>query len=88
MRKEIDRLLKARDRLLKRMAQVEAELAAVQKDGIVIKTHCSATPDEVQAAIHSYKQKLRDAEVLVLGMEYVQREQTKDAKAKLRRLLS
>jgi hypothetical protein len=87
-RKEIDGLLKARARLLKRRAKVAAELAAIQKEGVVIKEHCTATADEVQAAIRAYKQKLHDAEVLALGMEYVQRQQLKEAKAKLRRLTS
>ena len=52
---------------MKRMARVEAEIAAIQKDGVVIKKHCSATPNEVQAAIRSYKQKLEEAEASVLG---------------------
>jgi hypothetical protein len=87
-RKEIDGHLKARERLSKRMATIEADLAAIQKDGAAIKRHCSATADEVQAAIRAYKQKLRDAEVLALGMQFVQQGQLKEAKAKLRRLLS
>lgn len=58
-RKEIDTLMKARERLLKRMAAIEAELASIQKDGAVIKQHCSATPDEIQAAIRAYQQNCR-----------------------------
>jgi hypothetical protein len=54
-RKQIDGLMRDRDRLLKRMAKVEAELAAIQKDGVVIKKHCNATPDEVQKAIRDYR---------------------------------
>jgi hypothetical protein len=87
-RKEIDGLMKDRERLLKRMATIEADLAAIQKDGVVIKKHCSATSDEIQAAVHAYKQKLKDAEALALGMEYIQGQGIKEAKAKLRRLLS
>jgi hypothetical protein len=87
-RKEIDGALKARERLLKRMATIEAHLAAIQKDGVVIKRHCSATPDEVQAAIRAYKEKSKEAEALVLGMECAIGLGIKEAKAKLRRLLS
>jgi hypothetical protein len=87
-RKEIDHLMKARERLLKRMVVVEADLAAIQKAGAVIKRHCSARPDEVQAAVRTYKQKLQDAEHLVLGMEVARELEIKEAKAKLRRLLS
>ena len=68
-RKEIDRLMRQRDRLLKRKTMIEADLAAIRKDGAAIKKHCPATPDEIQAAIRAYKQKLHDAEALVLGME-------------------
>jgi hypothetical protein len=86
-RKEIDGLLKAREQL-RRMATIKANLAVIQKAGAVIKQHCSATPDEVQAAIRAYKKKLKDAESLVLGMEYLREMSIKEAKAKLRRLLS
>ena len=80
--------MKARERLLRRMATIKANLAVIQKAGAVIKQHCSATPDEVQAAIRAYKKKLKDAESLVLGMEYLREMSIKEAKAKLRRLLS
>ena len=87
-RKEIDVLMRKRDRLLARMAKVEVDLATIQKDGVVIKQHCSATPDQIQKAIKAYKQKRSDAEALALGMEYVARSQLKEAKANLRRLQS
>jgi hypothetical protein len=85
-RKEIDRLMRLRERLMRRLSKVEADLAVIQKDGAVIREHCSATADGIQAAIQAYKQRHRDAEVLVLGMELVQREQLKKERAKLRRL--
>ena len=87
-RKEIDALMKQRDRLLARIAKVEADLATIQKDGLVIKKHCSATPDQIQTAIKAHKRKQNDAEALVRGMEYGLRESLKEAKAKLRRLRS
>jgi hypothetical protein len=85
-RKEIDRLMKARERLSRRMTKIEADLVVIQKDGAVTKKHCSATHDEVQEAIRAYKQKLHDAECLVLGMDFVRQESLKEAKAQLRRL--
>ncbi len=44
-RKEIDDLMRQRERLLKRFAKVEASLAAIEKDGTIIKKHCTASPD-------------------------------------------
>jgi chromosome segregation ATPase len=85
-RKEIDDLMRKRERLLRRLAKVEADLASIQKDGAIIKKHCSATPDEIQAAVRAYKKELDDAECMVLGLEYGLRVQLKEAKAKLRRM--
>ena len=81
-RKDIDALMRQRDRLLTRMAKVEADLATIQKDGAAIKKQCAAAPDEVQAAIQAYKQKLHEAKCLVLGVEFG----IKEGKAALRRL--
>lgn len=85
-RKEIDRLLRQRERVLARVTKIEAALVAIQKDGAVIKKHCDASPAEMQAAIRAFKEKFHDAECLVLGMEVAQRESLREAKAKLRRL--
>jgi hypothetical protein len=85
-RKEINTLLRQRERLMARIARVESDLATIQKDGAVIKKHCSATPDEVQAAIRAFKEKFHEAEMMSLGMEFGLREQLKEVKAKLRRL--
>jgi chromosome segregation ATPase len=87
-RKEIDTLLRQRDHLLARMAKIEADLATIQKDGLVIKNHCSATPEQIQAAIKAYKKKRDDAEALVVGMECALQIQLTEAKATLRRLQS
>lgn len=81
-RKEIDALMRQRDRLLARMAKIESDLAIIQKDGAAIKKHCSATPDEVQAAIRAFKEKFHEAEAMSLGLEFG----FKKAKANLRRL--
>jgi hypothetical protein len=87
-RKEIDTLLRQRDHLLARIAKVEADLATIQKDGLVIKKHCSAAPEQIQDAIKAYRAKRDDAEALVLGMECGLQIQLKEAKAQLRRLQS
>ena len=81
-RKEIDGLMKKREHLLRRLAKVEGDLATIQKDGAVIKKHCSATPDEIQAAVKAYKLELSDAEAQMLGLEFVY----KEAKAAFRRM--
>jgi hypothetical protein len=70
-RKEIDGLMKKREHLLRRLAKVESDLATIQKDGAVIKKHCSATPDEIQAAIQAYKLELSDAETAMEGAKFV-----------------
>lgn len=85
-RKEIDGLMKARERLLKRLEKIAADLAVIQRDGAVIRKHCAATADQVQAAIRAFKKKLRDAECAVWGAEHIHRLALNEAKAKLRRL--
>jgi hypothetical protein len=80
-RKEIDRLLKVRKRLLKRMAQVDAMLAVIERDGTVIRKHCSASPEEVQAAIRKYKKRVHDAECSALGIEFGLKQHLKTARA-------
>ena len=75
--------------LLKRLQAVENQLATIERDGAIIKKYCNATSEEVEAAIAAYKTKHRDAEALVLGMEFATRRSLpglQEAKAKLRRL--
>ena len=83
-RKEIDRLMKLRDRLLARTTKIETDLDTIQKDGLAIKKHCTATPEQIQEAIQAYKKKQHDAECAVLGMDFG----LKMKKAELRRLQS
>jgi hypothetical protein len=85
-RKDIDRLMRQRERSLTRLARIERDLAAIQKDGVSIKKHCTATPDEIQAAIKAHEKERRDAEALVLGIEVVTQGQLRKAKAAFRRL--
>jgi hypothetical protein len=69
-RKEVDGLLKKRERLLQRLARVDRDLATIERDGAVINKHCTATADEIQDAIRTYKEELHRAECLVLGSEF------------------
>jgi hypothetical protein len=78
--------MRKRERVLRRLAKVEADLATIAKDGVVIKKHCSATSDEIQVAIRAYKKEVDDAEALVLGMEFGLHSELKAAKARLRRM--
>ncbi|HEY7301261.1 MAG TPA: hypothetical protein VH684_25505 [Xanthobacteraceae bacterium] len=80
---------RAFDKLVRRIDQIEADLAVIQKDGIAIKRHCSATPEEVQAAIQAYKKKHAEAEHLALGISLnimLNKERQSAAIAKLKRV--
>jgi hypothetical protein len=87
-RVEIDAMMAQRERLLIRFAKVDRVLATLERERAVIKKHCAATPDKIQAAIQAYKAKLREAESLVLGMQLasLMRGELKEARAALRRL--
>jgi hypothetical protein len=84
-RKEIDRLSWKRERLLKHVARLDAKLAVIERDGAVIRKHCSASPHEVQAAIRKYKKRADEAEALSSGFEFAIKQNIKEAKA-VRRL--
>jgi len=68
-RKEIDSLMKARKRLLKRLAEIDTQLAEIQKEGAIIKRHCHASADEIRSAASAYAKKLYDEECYKLGLE-------------------
>ncbi len=70
-RSEIDQLMRQRKRILQRSGKVESDLARIQKDGAVLKKHCDASDNEIQAAIKKYKGELERAETLVVGAEYM-----------------
>ena len=57
-RKEIDRLLRDRKRLLKRMTAIDKQLERIQREGTAIKKHCTATADEIRAEAHKHAKKL------------------------------
>ncbi len=69
-KKEIDRLLPAREWLKRRAEKVDVTLARIAKDGAAIKKHCDSSPAEIQAAIRKYKKGLRDAEALAAGLDF------------------
>ncbi len=77
-KKLIDRLLPARERLIKRARKVDVTLARIAKDGAAIKKHCDSSPAEIQAAIRKYKKGLRDAEALAAGADFARKQVTKE----------
>ena len=70
-RREIDRLMAARGRLLRRVEKLDATLARIQQDGAAIKKHVAASDDQLQAAIRDYKEQIKRAEAAMLGAELV-----------------
>jgi hypothetical protein len=72
-------------------AAIDDKLAATESEISVIKTHCSATPDEIQAAINAHETALNDSIAIAMGtLFYVDRHEKahKAAMTKLRRLRS
>jgi len=70
-RKEIDGLLRRRRRLLKRVAKIDTELAIIQREGVAIKKHCAASPDEIRAEADKHAKELQDAENHELGLALI-----------------
>jgi hypothetical protein len=72
----------ARPRNLRRFEQIERNLAALGKDGAAIEKHCTATEDELQAAIHLHLEEGHN----VLFAAWVSELALKQRTAKVRRL--
>ena len=70
-RREIDRLMAARRRLLRRAEKLDAALARIRRDGVAIKKHVTASDDQIQAAIRDYKEQIKRAEAAMLGAELI-----------------
>ena len=68
-RRKIIRLMRERKRRMQRIEVVNADLECIQRDGAVIRKHCDASEDEIQAAIRSYKKELKEAEAGLLMAE-------------------
>jgi hypothetical protein len=62
--KEIDRLMKLRKWLLKRAAEIDARLAQIQKDGVIVKKHCQASRRQC------LRRGLRNKEAYALGWSW------------------
>lgn len=69
-RQEIDRLMKARRRLLKRVGEIDRQLGEIQKEGAAIKKHCAARDTDIQAEAAKWMKRLHDAECLDLGLKF------------------
>jgi hypothetical protein len=72
-------------------AKIDDDLAAMENEISIIKKHCSAAPDEIQAAIAAHKIALDDALAMATGsFMYACRHANahKTYKAKLRRMRS
>jgi hypothetical protein len=85
-RREIDALMRQRDQILRRIDAINGQLDMIEREGAVIKKHCTATPEQIQTAIKTFQKKHYDAECLILGMEFPHGQDLKKAKAALRRL--
>jgi len=81
-RKMIDRFLSGRRRVEARIKEIDAALARIQKNGVVIRKHCDASQAEIQTAIRQYKKQLDEAETIALGAAFHHLQ----AKEKLQRL--
>ena len=62
--------MKARKRLVKRVAEIDLRLSQIQKAGAVIKRHCTASPEEIRAAANECAARLHEAECLELGSKF------------------
>jgi len=67
-RNDIDRLLKARKRLLNRIAAIDRKLADIAKEAAIIKPHCQASPDEIRALAGKYQKQMRNQAAFELGL--------------------
>jgi chromosome segregation ATPase len=61
-RRDIDRLLRARKKMMRRSEKIAAVLAQIEREGAVVKKHCAASPDEIQAEIQAFQERLNLAE--------------------------
>ena len=50
-----------------RVAQIDHQLAVIKRELAVINAHCTATPEQTQAALQIYQKELRDASLEALG---------------------
>ncbi len=79
---EIAGLLRRREQVLAEVEGLDSRLAEIQREGAIVKKHCTATPAEIQAAIKAYQHELGTRQAMVALMQA----QIKEAKAQLRHL--
>ena len=75
--------------LLKPILKIYADLEAIAKDGPVVEKHCTATPDEIEAAIQAYRQEFNGAANTAVGAMFCvwkHKEGLKEAEVKFRRM--
>ncbi len=83
-RRKCDKVVKMRETMQKRSSEIETRLAKLSREGAAIKKHCTASADEIQAAIRAYKAKVKEAKTFIVGVEF----HLSEGKRQLRRLLS
>jgi hypothetical protein len=75
-----------KESVFREIKKIERKLDINYKEGEVIEKHCTATPEQIDAAIKAFQSKLRDAAMTCLGVEIVLGKDRKKAKAQLRRI--
>jgi hypothetical protein len=79
---------KRRYELGDRILQIDGQLKVIAKDGDAINSHCTITPDELEAAAQAHAEEVGNAFNEVLGRSFMHHLELKQAKTKLRRLRS
>jgi len=78
------------DAMAKRLLQIDRALKAIERDARVIREHCTATDEQIDAAIEAYAKRLDRAAMNALAVElyYAQLgEARKEVKPAFRQLL-
>ena len=74
-RKTAEGHLREAKRLLKRVAKIDSRLPEIQKEGVAIKKHCTATADEVRAEAAKHAKYLHDRKCVELGLQMMRHSQ-------------
>jgi hypothetical protein len=67
---EIDRQYRACGKTLKRVAEIDRELDRIQREGVAIRKHCSATTEAIRKEAAKHAEHLREAEALKMFDEF------------------
>ena len=60
---------------MKRVAEIDRSLTQIQKDGVTIKKHCSATDTEIRAEAERYAKHFADIEAFKIGAKFMTAQQ-------------